>query len=55
MPNEMLRTYTGAVAAVTGAASGIGRGLADELARRGSMHMKSCPSLAKRTQDARGT
>jgi NAD(P)-dependent dehydrogenase (short-subunit alcohol dehydrogenase family) len=36
MSNQMLRTYTGSVAVVTGAASGIGRGLAEELARRGS-------------------
>ena len=36
MSNKMLRTYNSAVAVVTGAASGIGRGLAEELARRGS-------------------
>jgi NAD(P)-dependent dehydrogenase (short-subunit alcohol dehydrogenase family) len=36
MPDRMLRTYNGAVAVVTGAASGIGRGLAEELAKRGS-------------------
>ena len=36
MSNQMLRTYNGSVAVVTGAASGIGRGLAQELARRGS-------------------
>lgn len=36
MPNKMLRTYNGAVAVVTGAASGIGRALTEELAKRGS-------------------
>jgi NAD(P)-dependent dehydrogenase (short-subunit alcohol dehydrogenase family) len=36
MSNKMLRTYNEAVAVVTGAASGIGRGLAEELAKRGS-------------------
>jgi len=35
MSDKMLRAYSGAVAVVTGAASGIGRGLAQELARRG--------------------
>ncbi len=35
MPVRALRTYVGAVAVVTGAASGIGRALAEELARRG--------------------
>jgi len=34
--NGTLRTYDGAVAIVTGAASGIGRAMAGELARRGS-------------------
>lgn len=34
MPDKMLRTYHGAVTVVTGAASGIGRRLAEELARR---------------------
>jgi NAD(P)-dependent dehydrogenase (short-subunit alcohol dehydrogenase family) len=36
MTTRMLRTYNEAVAVVTGAASGIGRGLAEELAKRGS-------------------
>ena len=36
MPDKMLRTYSGAVAVVTGAASGIGRCIAEELTRRGS-------------------
>lgn len=36
MADNMIRTYDGAVAVVTGAASGIGRGLAQELAKRGS-------------------
>lgn len=36
MADNMIRTYNGAVAVVTGAASGIGRGLAQELAKRGS-------------------
>ena len=36
MTTEKLRTYDGAVTVVTGAASGIGRSLAEELARRGS-------------------
>jgi NAD(P)-dependent dehydrogenase (short-subunit alcohol dehydrogenase family) len=34
--NNMLRTYRDAVAIVTGAASGIGRALSEELARRGA-------------------
>lgn len=36
MTKTALRTYTGAVSVVTGAASGIGRALAEELSRRGS-------------------
>ncbi|MDD5676924.1 MAG: SDR family oxidoreductase [Kiritimatiellae bacterium] len=36
MSDKMLRIYNRAVAVVTGAASGIGRGLAKELAKRGS-------------------
>lgn len=36
MSYQVIRTYNGAVAVVTGAASGIGRCLAEELAKRGS-------------------
>lgn len=44
--NETLRTYDGAVALITGGASGIGRALAGELARRGAT-----PILADRQLD----
>ena len=33
--NQTIRVFNGATAIVTGAASGIGRGLAEELAKRG--------------------
>ena len=35
-PSQHLRVFDGAVAIITGAASGIGRALSEELARRGA-------------------
>jgi short-subunit dehydrogenase len=59
-PTKAIRIFEGAVAIVTGAASGIGRGIAEELAKRGSevvladLQMESAETVASAINAAGG-